>query len=493
MPLAIKLAAAWADTLPIADIETELRAGLEILEGQAHDAPQRHQSIEAVFDSSWTRRSAQEQGVFMRLSVFREGFTRDAAKAVAGASLRDLQHLVHSAFLQLLPSGRYAVHELMRQYGEHKLAASGELTVIEESHAQFFADFIAPLASAGYGMAPREMSDLATADFENIRAAWNCQAERRNIAELRRLLDGIWFFLDGWSRSQEGIDLLEPLLTVFPAESDDERLFRGQLLARLAWYYSDTGQHLKALETARQAQQILEPYNSADDLLFLLDLVVTVHYFMNREQESLDELERGFKLARQHPDSKWRIQIDTHWGYYLAQRRSLEEALQWLNSLPEYTWQMFIKAYMLQQHGRYAEAEALLLKALDVYWMSPIHYAAFYASLVNSAIGIRDFDKAWRYIQRGLHYVADASLAWGALAVVTRAMQLFIAEGQYQPAAELLALVLNHPAATGEVIAEASKFEDAIKSKLSAEEFAAAWEQGQQLDLGDVITDLMER
>ena len=61
----------------------------------------------------------------MKLSVFRDGFTREAAKAVTGSSIRDLQRLVHTSFIQYQPSGRYTIHELMRQYGEQKLKSSG--------------------------------------------------------------------------------------------------------------------------------------------------------------------------------------------------------------------------------------------------------------------------------------------------------------------------------------------------------------------------------
>jgi hypothetical protein len=41
--------------------------------------------------------------------------------------------------------------------------------------------------------------------------------------------------------------------------------------------------------------------------------------------------------------------------------------------------------------------------------------------------------------------------------------------------------------------ARSARYEDALRADLSPEDFAAAWESGQQLDLGDLLTDLMER
>ncbi|MFN8371604.1 MAG: hypothetical protein U0694_01820 [Anaerolineae bacterium] len=63
-----------------------------------------------------------EQAVFMKMAVFRGGFTREAAQAVAGASLKTLMTLVNKSLLRRdASSGRYAVHELLRQYAAEQL------------------------------------------------------------------------------------------------------------------------------------------------------------------------------------------------------------------------------------------------------------------------------------------------------------------------------------------------------------------------------------
>ncbi len=59
-----------------------------------------------------------------QLSVFRGGFSRQAAEQVAGASLPVLSTLVNRTLLRRAAAGRYELHELVRQYSAARLAAS---------------------------------------------------------------------------------------------------------------------------------------------------------------------------------------------------------------------------------------------------------------------------------------------------------------------------------------------------------------------------------
>jgi hypothetical protein len=58
---------------------------------------------------------------------------------------------------------------------------------------------------------------------------------------------------------------------------------------------------------------------------------------------------------------------------------------------------------------------------------------------------------------------------------------------------EVLSLIVHHPHTMESTRADAAKHEDVLKANLPAEEFTAAWERGQSLDLGDLISELMER
>ena len=123
MPLALILAAAWLELLDSAEIAVEIEKSLGFLSSDLADLPHRQRSMHAVFDRSWKRLQPDEQMVLARLSVFRGGFSREAAEQVAGANLRILLSLVNKSLLQRqVENGRYQVHELLRQYAAEKRA-----------------------------------------------------------------------------------------------------------------------------------------------------------------------------------------------------------------------------------------------------------------------------------------------------------------------------------------------------------------------------------
>lgn len=136
MPLAIVLAASWADLLSPEEIAAEIENSLDFLETELHDIPARQHSIRAVFEGSWAKLDPAERELFQWLSVFRGGFTREAAEKVAGASLRSLARLVNKSFLTHDPAtGRYEVHELLRQYAAERLQTKPELvSAVQETH-----------------------------------------------------------------------------------------------------------------------------------------------------------------------------------------------------------------------------------------------------------------------------------------------------------------------------------------------------------------------
>jgi predicted ATPase len=140
MPLALELAAAWVDTLPLATIAREIQASLDFLESEMRDAPVRHRSIRAAIDCSWQKLMAAEQTIFAQLSVFRGGFTRQAGQTITSASLPLLARLVNKSFLQYYPArDRYQMHELMRQFGMEKLATDREAeTALRNQHSAYY-------------------------------------------------------------------------------------------------------------------------------------------------------------------------------------------------------------------------------------------------------------------------------------------------------------------------------------------------------------------
>ena len=236
MPLALELASSWARALSSAEIVAEIEHGLDILATSARDVPSRHRNMRAVMDHSWERLDAIEQDVLKKMSVFRGGFTRDAARVVTGASLPVLALLVDKSWLQHdSAGGRYDLHELLRQYAGEKLEQSGLAGETLDAHLKFFASF---MAACEAGIKYRRQSEAIAEierDFENIRSAWKRAAYSGDHTAINQMQEAMNFFCDMRARFDEGVGLFTTAAEHFAARQDREgRLVYIGLRARRA-------------------------------------------------------------------------------------------------------------------------------------------------------------------------------------------------------------------------------------------------------------------
>lgn len=125
LPLGLLLAASWGRSLGCKEIITEIQRSVGFLRARDHVSTDKHGSMQAVFDYSWQLLSSSEQDAACKLSIFRGGFDREAASAVAGAELSVVATLVDHAFLERVSDHRYQIHELVRQFLLEKLIAKG--------------------------------------------------------------------------------------------------------------------------------------------------------------------------------------------------------------------------------------------------------------------------------------------------------------------------------------------------------------------------------
>jgi predicted ATPase/DNA-binding SARP family transcriptional activator len=148
MPLAIELAAARLRTMSPRQIEARLGDRFQLLTSGSRTALPRHQTLRAVVDWSWDLLDEDERTLWRRFSVFTGGATLEAAEQVcSGSGLRAdqvLDLLTALADKSLLtvrhgPDGpRYRMLEIIRAYGQERLAEAGEQEEVREAHAQYF-------------------------------------------------------------------------------------------------------------------------------------------------------------------------------------------------------------------------------------------------------------------------------------------------------------------------------------------------------------------
>ncbi|MBL8131453.1 MAG: protein kinase [Anaerolineae bacterium] len=261
MPLAILLAASWTEMLSIAEVIEEVRGGLDALESQWRDLPERQRSIRAVFDATWARLSDKERAIMMRLSVFRGGFTRRAAEQIAGASLRLLASLINKALLVMDADGRCTVHELLRQYAAEHLTVAGAEA---DAHAAHSAYYLEALTRAEPELiAHNQLAVLADVriDLENVRAAWDRAAETGDFARLAQALHPLWlyYFYGGAYLDGEALfaALAGRLRQIAPAPERDALLFDA--LTHQAMLAIPMFERVRANSLLDEARQLQSP------------------------------------------------------------------------------------------------------------------------------------------------------------------------------------------------------------------------------------------
>jgi predicted ATPase/DNA-binding SARP family transcriptional activator len=301
MPLALVLAAGWMEVLSFPEIAEEISQSFDFLESETRDLPERQRSVRAAFVYSWKRLSPDEQAVFACLSVFREGFTRKAAEAVAGTSLRTLRNLIDRSFISLGQNGKYEVHELLRQFGEEYLFALGKAEDVYTAHSRYFLTLVAGLEQEIKGANLFRALDQIESELENIRSAWGWAAAHRDDAAIDGAVESLYLYFALRSRYKEGAEFLGSAHhQVQPKPGEKQPSVCGRVLARYAWILSLHSKPDEKIE--RHIQRSLDlaiHYQNQSDIAFAFLLYGC--YYMIAKQDSagaLAHLEHSYALYR---------------------------------------------------------------------------------------------------------------------------------------------------------------------------------------------------
>ncbi len=190
----------------------------------------------------------------MRLSVFRGGASADAARQVTGATVGVLAELTDRALLRHLPNGRYAIHELLRQFAQEQLEQDQQaLLALRDAHSAYFSRFLAERERAISCAGQRRAIQDVGAELDNIRAAWAWAAERRHSSLLRNAASTLTQYCDWQGRYHEGVNLCELAIDrLVPAASEatdsgsEHETALAVLFAAAGWLYIRLGMYAQS-------------------------------------------------------------------------------------------------------------------------------------------------------------------------------------------------------------------------------------------------------
>ncbi|MFN8418382.1 MAG: tetratricopeptide repeat protein [Anaerolineae bacterium] len=299
LPLAIELAAAWVRIMPCAEIAREIEHNLDILATDLRNVPDKHRSMRAAIDHSWRLLAPQEQSVFSELSVFRGGFTREAAEIVAHTSLLTLASLVDKSLLHVEVNGRYDIHELLKQYAFEKLEEANEQTAARNRHCDYFVAHAEKGERDLFGQNQVEALSRAEKEIDNFRAALVWSRESGNIVAHLRLIIALHHFWFGHQHDakQYRIDVLSLEDSQVPAN------LRAKALYAAADIQLYEGNHAAAIPVLERASAIARELGALDVLVLTVRSLGYAHCYTGDFDAALVHLEESVQVARQLNDS----------------------------------------------------------------------------------------------------------------------------------------------------------------------------------------------
>ena len=498
MPLGILLAAAWVDMLSVSDIAAEIAKNLDFLETTTSDVPDRHRSVRAVFDYSWRLLDPQEQAVFTALSVFRGGFTREAAEAVAGASLRDLANLASKSLVTPNPdTGRYTIHELLRQYAQTELEQDPERHNAKlDAHANYYSE----LTGDAFERMPESEPLVFAAiegDIENVRLGWRHNLATNNVAGVRRMMLGLYFLYEvrGWYPA--GVELFAEAIDALDEQSEDEEtaIARVNALAFRHGFSATLGRLEVDVDDVATAIDSVRDFVDPESHLFMLVPQAVGLLYLGRRQELASVMDEVIALGEGPASRDWsegpfwaagtknvRAFIALTGGDVDLAVRLLEESRALLEPLDE----LFFMTWNLGHRARVAIMEERIEDAIELFSRSAERARQLgfqrglqvsLAALGDANLAIGDLVAAEAALIESLDAAERTSMVPEMLGTLTKVARVFAATGRRRQAVELLATVLAEPASDRQLFTESAP--------INAAASAALEELEQEMDPGD--------
>jgi predicted ATPase len=491
-PLPLELAASLTRVMTPGEVADELEHRLDLLALEARDVPDRHQSVVHALESSWARLNAPEREAWARLTVFRGGFTRDAAEAVTGVGVARLARLVDHALVRHGADGRFELHPLVRRFGSERLTESGEAEATAQAQARHYLARLAAHQDDLRGSDTDAVAARLAADHANQREAWlhavrsgddeawsgAALAFGRYMVAVNRYREGVTCLAEARERARVvGLDhevlaavaLYEGACLARVARFDDARVaIQPAVMARDPVVRADahemlahqiefwSGRYAAAGRHLREAEAIfreLEDRAGGARCTFLLANIAWVAGAWDECHGLLTEAREAFRgLA----DLPWEVittaglgVVEIDRGDFVSARRHLERALQRAEGLRSEHLRATVEVNLANARLHLGDTEGLgevLQRAAEVFervgddpWVVE---TSAYAAVTAASRGASD--DVLRVLRTGLEAALRIRHAASA-AILIAAVADVIQPAEPDEAEQLRALVSEHP------------------------------------------------
>ena len=505
LPLGIEMAAAWTRLMSPEELATGLAGDLDLLVAGSRDTPERHRSMRGVFEASWRRLTDDEQDILRKLSVFR-GFTLEAAKRVAGATMRSVADLVDRSLVQRRTPERLGLHELIRHYASEQLAANPEEErATRERHSAYYADLLGRIkAQIVQGSGETWLEDIE-GEMDNIRAAWTWATDNGRPLVLLPAAEILSVFYDVRGRLREGRAMLESVQRSLEQASGehpphDRDLLMAISLDRQGLFASRLGEQDRARALTESALALFDRVDAPEERAAALNNLSNQSMYVRNLDDALAQATEAHELF-ESVGSLWGMGVSLNLrGLALAglgepeqARAVLEQALSYWNRLGNGQGMgrcLLHLGFAICALGDYAKARRVQQMALAR--LEAVRDASFMpVSLTHLGYAhyfLGDFAAAGEACSQGLRESMRFQLLPWAVYALSGMGLVAARQEEAERAVTLLTFATEHPLLLGAfTLGEPERVLEELSKDLPADVFTRARVRGQTRDVGQIM------
>lgn len=234
-------------------ILTALSHRLETLTTERRDLPERHRSLRESIRWSYQLLPDFKQ-FFAKLSVFRGGWTAEAAKEVCEEpdAYKLLEHIRDRSLVTSADPPRFTMLETIREFAREEVDNS---EVLSRRHAEFFCSLAAQSHERALGAEQAKWLAILDAESENMREALRWATENANDIAIE-LAAWLWFYWNVKGSQKEAHYWLS--LAVDGATSDCNQIAYGRALHGLGAVQRGLGEVDNARATLTKSIRVYE-------------------------------------------------------------------------------------------------------------------------------------------------------------------------------------------------------------------------------------------
>lgn len=457
LPLGIELAAGWTSVLSYSEIANELSTTFEFLDGQSKTGD-KHQNIKAVLTSSWNLLEQSQQIIMAKLSVFQGGFSRQAAKQIAGATLTNLSTLLDKSMLRKNQQGKFEMHAVVHEFcKEIILESPQEFLTIRQKHFQYYAEYLSSRVPDMYTLSESCTHLEIKNELSNLQAAVEFAVTHLDQIRNQKIIKDLfsYYIIHGWYEGSLAFKRLAELLEENQSETQkNHALLIAKIEAQRGFFYSNLGLLEESEEICRKSLPYLEEAKEFRELAICIQNLGINAIFRGEYDQAFKLLDKAINISDLTSCSSfpsfylWVGYVHFLLGNYQQGMDSLFISLNLFeeDNNDRGTAYSLSKMGLAQDGlGNYQDASDYHEKSLKIFRESNNREGQGYAlsRMSLGALLLKNYQSALKFGEEALYEFGEIGHRWGKCASLTRIAYAKLGLGEISEAKRLFLEALS--------------------------------------------------